>query len=179
MNRMKKFDFENTVITIEKNNSFSFKKKSETKYIDFNRHSAQEFKMLKFEIAVHRTIIWLWFKIDVYLKPKSRVIVDDIPASDFGFDLLPPFINVLDKKYILKIEKSDMVKVSYEEQDDKSILSDILIQTPHLRHSLMAMIMSLKDSDNVKFMKNEYKKKFEEFLKIEIPHEKKFDPYYE
>jgi hypothetical protein len=43
----------------------------------------------------------------------------------------------------------------------------------------MSMIMALKDTDNVKFMKNEYKKKFEEFLKIEIPHEKKFDPYYE
>jgi hypothetical protein len=176
---MKKIEFENTIITIERSKSFSFKRKSETKYIDFNRHSSQEFKLLKFEIAVQRTITWLWFKIGIYLRPKSRVFVDDIPASDFAFDLLPPQINVLDKKYILKIEKTDGVIVSYEEQDDKSKLSDIIIQTPHLRHSLMSMIMALKDSDNVKFMKNEYKKKFEEFLKIEIPHEKKFDPYYE
>jgi len=39
--------------------------------------------------------------------------------------------------------------------------------------------MALKDTDNIKFVKNDYKKKLEEFHNIEIPYEKKFDTYYQ
>ena len=52
---------------------FSFLKKSETKHIDFDRKSmSEEFKNLKFEIAVQKKISWLWFDFIFNLKPKKR-----------------------------------------------------------------------------------------------------------
>lgn len=177
---MKKFSFENIDLIIKRNTKFSFLRKSETKYLDFDRKSnREEFKNLKFELAIQKKISWLWFEFIFNLKPKKRMLVEDFPPTDMAFSILPPYIVILDKKYFLKIEKMEKVKVWYEEQNDKSKLSDILIETPHLRFSLISMLMALKDTDNIKFVKNDYKKKLEEFHNIEIPYEKKFDTYYQ
>jgi hypothetical protein len=41
------------------------------------------------------------------------------------------------------------------------------------------LVNRLKETDNVRFMRIEYRKLYEESFNIEVPQERKFEPYYE
>jgi hypothetical protein len=82
--------------------------------------------------------------------------------------------------YNLKIEKNDFVTIFYEKKDDgKKILMKRKVIRKDLKNAAKDMVNYLKISDNVRFMKHEYIKKYEDYFKIEVPQERKFEPYYE
>ena len=53
------------------------------------------------------------------------------------------------------------------------------VSSGDLREVLFMAVNTLKNTDNVRFMRSEYKKLYEESFNIDVPQERKFEPYYE
>jgi hypothetical protein len=103
-------------------------------------------------------------------------LIPDIPNVERLFRMVPPKINVAGKVYKLNFVKDDMIKISYKYEDE--ILFEET-RSNDIKDALLILVNRLKQTDNVRFMRNEYKKLYEESFNIEVPQERKFEPYYE
>ena len=79
---------------------------------------------------------------------------------------------------ITKDNDEDII-LFYKKKDDEKYLGDGVVKGKSLRIALHNMIMMLKNTDNLKHFRHKYKIKFEKFFNTEVPHERKFESYYE
>lgn len=147
-----------------------------TKTFPFFRNSSNPYQKVKYEIMTHKIYAWLWFRFSINLHSLKAELIQDIPLVERLFKMVPPKINVAGKVYKLNFSKEDNIIISYRYEDE--LLFDEVI-SDDLRKALLTLVHTLKHTDNVRFMKNEYKKLYEESFHIEIPQERKFEPYYE
>ena len=142
----------------------------------FLRDSCNPYQKVKYEIMTQKIYYWLWFRFSINLHSVKANLIQDIPLVERLFRMLPPKINVVGKVYKLNFIKEDLIKISYT-YEDETLFGDVF--SYDLKEALMITVNSLKHTDNVRFMRNEYKKLYEESFNIEIPQERKFEPYYE
>jgi hypothetical protein len=165
---------------LNKSKKFSLIPKVEILKFNFFANSLIKNKKYKFVIPVEKNISWLWFNINISLERLGRELVDDTPANEVGFKMIPPSFSIVEESYDLKIEKKEnYIEMKYINSKDGSLLENTLVHGDSLENTIYLMIFRLKETDNIKFFKHTYKKMFEDFFKIQIAHEKKFDPYYE
>jgi hypothetical protein len=110
------------------------------------------------------------------LESVNAGLVVDIPIVERLFKMLPPKINVTGKIYKLNFVKEDMIKISYL-YEEESLFGEVF--SNDLKEVLLIAVNTLKNTDNVRFMRSEYKKLYEESFNIEVSQERKFEPYYE
>ena len=142
----------------------------------FLRNSCNPYQKVKYEIMTHKIYAWLWIRFSVSVHSVSADLIQDIPLVERLFKMIPPKINVAGKVFKLNFVKEDLIKISYT-YEDEFLFNEVV--SNNLRIALVDTIQTLKNTDNVRFMKNEYKKLYEESFNIEVPQERKFEPYYE
>lgn len=148
----------------------------ETKKSNFFKHTRLSYQIAEFEIMLQKKFYWFWFRISLECENLSSELVDATPLVEKLFRLLPPKINVAGKLYELKIEKKDLVEISYVYENESLVGR---VNSTDLKGALNIIVKRLVDQDKVKFMKEDYKNMYKKYFRLEIPHEKKFDPYYE
>jgi len=159
---------------------FYFFPSMKIKQINFYRKSNLEDKIEEYDIIYLKIFLWWWFRISLIVESVGERLKDMKQPTEVFFDMLPPSINIVGEVYNLKIEKNDFVTIFYEKKDDsKKILMKRKVIRKDLKNAAKDMVNYLKISDNVRFMKHEYIKKYEDYFKIEVPQERKFEPYYE
>jgi hypothetical protein len=147
-----------------------------TKTFPFLRNSCNPYQKVKYEIMTQKIYAWLWFRFSINLHSVKADLIQDIPIVERLFKMLPPKINVVGKVYKLNFVKDDMIKISYL-YEDESLFGEVF--SNDLKEVLLIAVNTLKNTDNVRFMRSEYKKLYEESFNIEVPQERKFEPYYE
>lgn len=165
---------------LNKSKKFSLTPKVNVLKFDFFANSMVKNQKYKFVIPVEKNISWLWFNLNISLERLGRQVIDDTPANEVGFKMLPPNFSIMGQTYDLKIEKKETyIEMKYVDSKDGSLLENTMVHGDTLENVIYLMLFRLKETDNIKFFKNSYKKMFEDFFRIEIPHERKFEPYYE
>lgn len=147
-----------------------------TQQFSFFRDSCNPNNKVKYNLIVQKIFCWLWFRVSFTLESISAQLVNEIPLVEKLFNMLPPKINVVGKIYKLNFVKEEMVKISYI-YENENLFDEVV--SYDLKNALEIFIDRLRDTDNIRFMKNDYKKIFEEHFKIKVPQERKFEPYYE
>jgi hypothetical protein len=147
-----------------------------TKKFPFLRNSCNPYQKVKYEIMTQKIYAWLWFRFSINLHSVKADLIQDIPIVERLFKMLPPKINVVGKVYKLNFVKDDMIKISYL-YEDESLFGEVF--SNDLKEVLLIAVNTLKNTDNVRFMRSEYKKLYEESFNIEVSQERKFEPYYE
>jgi hypothetical protein len=142
----------------------------------FFRNSCNQYQKVKYEIMTQKIYAWLWFRFSINLHSVKADLIQDIPIVERLFKMLPPKINVAGKVYKLNFFKEDMIKISYL-YEDESLFGEVFSED--LKEVLLITVKTLKNTDNVRFMRSEYKKLYEESFNIEVSQERKFEPYYE
>jgi hypothetical protein len=142
----------------------------------FLRNSCNPYQKVKYEIMTQKIYAWLWFRFSVNLHSVKAELIQDIPLVERLFKMLPPKINVVGKVYKLNFIKEDLIKISYT-YENESLFGDVL--SADLKEVLLKVVNKLKNTDNVRFMRSDYKKLYEKHFDIEVPQERKFEPYYE
>lgn len=142
----------------------------------FLRNSCNQYQKVKYEIMTQKIYAWLWFRFSINLHSVKADLIQDIPLVERLFKMLPTKINVDGKLYKLNFVKEDLIKISYT-YEDESLFGEVFSED--LREVLLITINVLKNTDNVRFMRYNYKTMFEDYFKIEVPHERKFESYYE
>jgi|688.fasta_scaffold878277_1 hypothetical protein len=148
----------------------------ETNKFSFYRNSKFENKVIVYEFVTSKIFSWMWFRFSISLEYLSVDLVDNIPIVELFFDMLPPKINVSGKVFKLNFIKDDLVRISYVYQDE-TLFGEI--SSDRLWRALNISVEKLKETDNVRFMKHHYQKLYEKHFNIEVPQERKFEPYYE
>ena len=121
-------------------------------------------------------LILLWFRVSFTLESINSGLVLDVPIVEKLFRMVPPKINVVGKVYKLNFVKDDLIKISYK-YEDENLFDEVY--SDDIKKALLILVNRLKETDNVRFMRSEYKKLYEESFNIEVPQERKFEPYYE
>ena len=147
-----------------------------TNQFPFYRNSCNPYNKVRYELITQKIFCWLWFRVSITLESVNSGLVLDIPMVERLFKMVPPKINVAGKVYKLNFVKDDMIRISYKYGDEKLFEE---IYSEDIRSALSILVETLQWTDNVRFMKSEYKKLYEESFNIEVPQERKFDPYYE
>ena len=147
-----------------------------TNQFPFYRNSCNPYNKVRYELITQKIFCWLWFRVSFTLESVNSGLVLDIPMVERLFKMVPPKINVAGKVYKLNFVKDDMIRISYKYGDEKLFEE---IYSEDIRSALSILVETLQWTDNVRFMKSEYKKLYEESFNIEVPQERKFDPYYE
>ena len=142
----------------------------------FLRNSCNPYQKVKYEIMTQKIYAWLWFRFSINLHSVKADLIQDIPLVERLFKMIPPKINVVGKLYKLNFVKEDLIKISYP-YEDESLFGELF--SDDLREVLLITVNTLKNTDNVRFMRSEYKKLYEESFNIDVPQERKFEPYYE
>jgi hypothetical protein len=142
----------------------------------FLRNSCNQYQKVKYEIMTQKIYAWLWFRFSINLHSVKAELIQDIPLVERLFKMIPPKINVAGKVYKLNFSKEDSIRISYRYEDE--LLFDEVI-SDDFRKALLTLVHTLKHTDNVRFMRSEYKKLYEESFNIDVPQERKFEPYYE
>jgi len=142
----------------------------------FLRNSCNPYQKVKYDIMTQKIYAWLWFRFSITLQSVKSELIQDIPLVERLFSMMPPKINVAGKVFKLKFVKEDLIKISYI-YEDESLFGEVY--SSDLREVLLIVINTLKNTDNVRFMRNDYKKLYEDSFHIEVPQERKFEPYYE
>jgi len=151
----------------------------DTKQTPFYRKSCFRDALTQYEFRYQKIFFWLWFRFSVSLRSLETKTVSNGQLSEKFFNMLPPSIHIVGEIYYLNITKSDYVSVFYSTKDgDKTLLDGPIIGTS-LTEVFEKMVYKLKESDNVRFMRYNYKKMFEDYFDIEVSQERKFEPYYE
>lgn len=159
---------------------FYFIPKMTVKYVDFYKNSCFIDTKVKYEIIYIKTFYWFWFRLAVYLESMDTSLVDNTSQVEKYFDMLPNSIHIVGEVFYLNLTKDgEDVIIFYKKKDDEKYLGDGVIKAKNLRIALHEMIMMLKRTDNIKYFKFKYKTKYEKFFNTEIPHERKFESYYE
>ena len=148
----------------------------ETKKSTFFKHTRISYQIAEFEIMIQKKFYWFWFRISLDCENLSSELVDATPLVEKLFRLLPPKINVAGKLYELKIEKKEFVEISYNYEDESLVGR---VNSNDLKGAINIMVRRLVNQDKVKFMKDDYKNMYKKYFKLDIPHERKFEPYYE
>ena len=146
------------------------------KSFPFFTHGNNEYQKIKYDIMIDKNYHWLWFNFNIHLQSMKTEYIVDIPFVERLLMMLPPKINVAGKVFKLNFVKEDLIKISYT-YEDEFLFNEVV--SNNLRIALVDTIQTLKNTDNIRFMKNEYKKLYEESFNIEVPQERKFEPYYE
>ncbi len=147
-----------------------------TKTFPFLRNSCNPYQKVKYEIMTQKIYAWLWFRFSINLHSVKADLIQDIPIVERLFKMLPPKINVVGKVYKLNFVKDDMIKISYL-YEDESLFGEVF--SNDLKEVLLIAVNTLKNTDNVRFLRSEYKTLYEQHFDIEVPQERKFEPYYE
>ncbi len=147
-----------------------------TNQFPFYRNSCNPYNKVRYELITQKIFCWLWFRVSFTLESVNSGLVLDIPMVERLFKMVPPKINVAGKVYKLNFVKDDMIRISYKYGDEKLFEE---IYSEDIRSALSILVETLQWTDNVRFMRSEYKKLYEESFNIEVPQERKFDPYYE
>ena len=142
----------------------------------FFRNSCNPYQKVKYEIMTQKIYAWLWLRFSVSVHSVGANLIQDIPLVERLFKMIPPKINVTGKLYKLNFVKEDLIKISYT-YEDESLFGELF--SDDLREVLLITVNTLKNTDNVRFMRSEYKKLYEESFNIDVPQERKFEPYYE
>jgi len=142
----------------------------------FYRNSCNPYSKVKYDIITEKIFCWFWLRVSFTLESMKSELIPDIPIVERLFRMVPPKINVAGKVYKLNFVKDDMIKISYKYEDE--ILFEET-RSNDIKDALLILVKKLKQTDNVRFMRNEYKKLYEESFNIEVPQERKFEPYYE
>ena len=142
----------------------------------FLRNSCNPYQKVKYEIMTQKIYAWLWFRFSINLHSVKADLIQDVPIVERLFKMLPPKINVAGKLYKLNFVKEDLIKISYT-YEDETLFGEV--SSGDLREVLFMVVNTLKNTDNVRFMRSEYKKLYEESFNIDVPQERKFEPYYE
>lgn len=152
-----------------------------TEELPFYRKSCRRYHLAEYDFIHHKIFYWFWLRFSVTVESMGARLQYNQPYSDKFFNMLPPSIHIVGEVYHLNISKTDIISVSYVKKDDngdKHLMGQPIISTD-LTEVLFQTVVSLKESDNVRFMRYNYKKMFEDYFKIEVPQERKFEPYYE
>lgn len=175
---LKKSDVHNNGIKLKLGlgKDFFFIPYLETRTFPFFRYTCNPYEKVIHEFITKKNYAWLWFRFTISLESVNAKMVDNIPLVERLFKMLPPKINVAGKLYKLNFVKEDLIKISYT-YEDEFLFGEVF--SSDLREVLLIAVNTLKTTDNVRFMKNEYKKLYEESFHIEVPQERKFEPYYE
>jgi len=147
-----------------------------TNQFPFYRNSCNPYNKVRYELITQKIFCWLWFRVSFTLESVNSGLVLDIPMVERLFKMVPPKINVAGKVYKLNFVKDDMIRISYKYGDEKLFEE---IYSEDIRSALSILVETLQWTDNVRFMRSEYKKLYEESFNIEVPQERKFEPYYE
>jgi len=147
-----------------------------TNQFPFYRNSCNPYNKVRYELITQKIFCWLWFRVSFTLESVNSGLVLDVPMVERLFKMVPPKINVAGKVYKLNFVKDDMIRISYKYEDEKLFEE---IYSEDIRSALSILVDTLQWTDNVRFMKSEYKKLYEESFNIEVPQERKFEPYYE
>ena len=160
---------------------FYFIPKMTVKSVDFYKNSCFIDSKVKYEIIYLKTFYWFWFRFAVYLESIDTTLVDNTPQVEKFFDMLPNSIHIVGEVYYLNITKDndEDIILFYKKKDDEKYLGDGVVKGKSLRIALHNMVMMLKNTDNLKHFRHKYKIKFEKFFNTEVPHERKFESYYE
>ena len=159
---------------------FYFIPKMTVRYVDFFRNSCFINTKVKYEIIYSKTFYWFWFRFAVYLESMDTSFAEDTPKVEKYFDMLPNSIHIVGEVYHLNLMKdNDDVIIYYKKKEDEKYLGDGIVKGADIRIALFNMIMMLKRTDNLKHFRFKYKTKFEEYFNTEVPHERKFESYYE
>lgn len=142
----------------------------------FLRNSCNPYQKVKYEIMTQKIYAWLWFRFSINLHSVKAELIQDVPLVERLFKMIPPKINVAGKVFKLNFVKEDLIKISYT-YEDETLFGEVF--SGDLREVLLITVNTLKNTDNVRFMRSEYKKLYEESFNIDVPQERKFEPYYE
>ncbi len=152
-----------------------------TEELPFYRKSCRRYSLVEYDLIYSKIFSWFWFRFSVTLESMGSKLEYKQPYSDKFFNMLPPSISVVGEIYYLNISKKDLISVSYVRKDgeeEKHLMGKPIIDGD-LTEVLFQTVLALKESDNIRFMRYNYKKMFEDYFKIKIPVERKFEPYYE
>lgn len=142
----------------------------------FFRPTYNPYNKVKYELVTQKIFCWLWFRLVLKIESIGAEVVSDVPIVERAYNMLPPKINVVGVVYKLNIVKEDLTKICYL-NEDKTLFGEV--SSCDLKDALIQTVMVLKETDNVRFMRYEYRKLYEESFNIEIPVERKFELYYE
>ncbi len=145
----------------------------------FYRKSCFIDSLIRYELSYQKIFFWFWFRFSVTLYSLETKMIPNGQLSEKFFNMLPPSIHIVGEIYYLNIVKSEFVSVFYSTKDGEKTLLDGPIIGKTLTEVFEKMVHKLKESDNVRFMRYNYKKLFEDHFNMEVPQERKFEPYYE
>ena len=147
-----------------------------TNEFPFYRNSCNPYNKVKYYLITKKIFCWFWFRVSFTLESVNAELVLDIPIVERLFRMIPPKINVVGKVYKLNFAKDDLIRISYK-YEDETLFGEIYSED--IKEALLILVNRLKETDNVRFMRSEYKKLYEESFNMEVPQERKFEPYYE
>lgn len=152
-----------------------------TEELPFYRKSCRRYHLVEYDFIHYKIFYWFWFRFSVTIESVGARLQYNQPYSDKFFNMLPPSIHIVGEVYHLSISKTDIISVTYVTKygDEEKHLLGQLVVSNDLTEVLFQTVLSLKETDNVRFMRHNYKKMFEDYFKIEVPHERKFESYYE
>lgn len=142
----------------------------------FYREAVVPYNKVEYQITAKKVFYWYWFRVSMTLEGVSAKLVPDFPLVEKLIMMLPPQINIIEKTYKLNMSRENKFKISYT-CGEEFLFNEV--SSLNFKEALQNAVNSIKDSDNVKFLRNDYKTLYEQHFDIEVPHEKKFDPYYE
>ena len=148
----------------------------ETNQFPFYRNSCSPYNKVKYELITKKIFYWLWFRVSFTLESVKSGLILDVPIVERLFNMVPSKINVVGKVYKLNFVKDDLIKISYK-YEDENLFDEVY--SDNIKDVLLILVNRLKETDNVRFMRIEYRKLYEESFNIEVPQERKFEPYYE
>jgi len=147
-----------------------------TNEFPFYRNSCNPYNKVRYDLITQKIFCWFWFRVSFTLESVNAELVLDIPIVERLFRMIPPKINVVGKVYKLNFAKDDLIRISYK-YEDETLFGEIYSED--IKEALLILVNRLKETDNVRFMRSEYKKLYEESFNMEVPQERKFEPYYE
>ena len=148
----------------------------QTQVFPFFQYSHDRNAKIRFDFITTKVFSWLWFRVRLQLESVRSGPVLDISLPERLFMMLPPRINVVGKISKFNFVQEDVIKISYIYNDE--LLFDEVV-SKDLTEALLIAVNKLKETDNVRFMRSEYIKLYENSFNMEGPQERKFEPYYE
>ena len=142
----------------------------------FYRTSRAPYTKVEYEITAKKVFFWFWFRVSITLEGVSPKIVPDFPLVEKLIMMLPPQINVVEKTYKLNMSRENKFKISYT-CGEEFLFGEV--SSFNFKETLQNAVNSIKDSDNVRFLRSDYKTLYEQYFNIDVPQERKFEPYYE